>query len=134
MIKINNATIEKVSTPVSGQGKNGEWQKVDFVIRFSPHTSSDGQVYYDRLCLAAFNNPGVQQLVQQLAGTNSLVDVSINCSISEYNGRWFNSLRVYTVSSVSNTANNSKPQAAVMPQPQAPVPPPPMPSAGDLPF
>lgn len=103
MIKINNAIIEKASQPVSGQSEKGEWHKVDFVIRFSPRTSSDGKMYYDRLCLTAFNNMGLQQLVLQLAGTDSMVDISINCAVSEYNGRWFNQLRAYTVSSVSVT-------------------------------
>lgn len=140
MIKINNAIIEKASQPVSGQSEKGEWHKVDFVIRFSPRTSSDGKMYYDRLCLTAFNNMGLQQLVLQLAGTDSMVDISINCAVSEYNGRWFNQLRrAYTVSSVSVTDVKPKKQPQTLEQNKAPIPPPlpplpPISPVGGLPF
>lgn len=131
MIRIKGF-IESASEPQRGTSPRGDWSKIEFVIRYDERTVDD-KTYADRMCIAVFNRPQVQDIVQRCAGKNIEVEVAIDSRVREYNGRWYNDLTAYTV-----TPQQSDTPVAVtappMPQPAVPAPPQPQPSQDDLPF
>jgi hypothetical protein len=96
---------------VSGQGKNGEWKRQEYVIEHS----FDSQ-YPRRM---AFNLWGENVNRYQLQiGQMIKLDFDIDCR--EYQGRWFNDIRAWRVeiedAGQSATAPQGMPQAQVEPQ------------------
>ncbi len=96
---------------VSGQGRNGEWKRQEYVIEHS----FDSQ-YPRRL---AFNLWGDNVTRYQLQiGQMIKVDFDLDCR--EYQGRWYNDIRAWRVEieDAGQTAVAPPPQQN-MPQPQA---------------
>ena len=75
---------------VSGQSARGEWKKQDFVIDYP-----DGN-YTSQACLTAFGEDRVGELGRFQVG--DAVKVSFNVRAREYNGRWYNDLRLWRIS------------------------------------
>ncbi len=105
----------------SGQGKNGLWRSLDFVVE-------TGDQYPKRACINLFND----RIDKFPVAVGDSVTVSFDIEAREYNGRWYNTVRAWNVKKQDATA----PEA----QADAPVPPPafdeaPADSSGsDLPF
>lgn len=131
MIRVKGI-IESVSQPQHGTGPRGDWSKIEFVIRYDERTVED-KTYADRMCVAVFNRPQVQDIVQRCAGKNVEVEVAIDSRVREYNGRWYNDLTAYTVTPTQQEAKPVAVTAPPMPQPAVPTPQP-QPSQDDLPF
>jgi hypothetical protein len=97
----------------SGQGAKGAWIKQDFILEFQ-----DGS-YTAQVCFTSFGNDKVAELDKYQAGDD--VKVSFNIRAREFNGRWYNDVRVWRISPVGPVAQPD----------QAPAP---APSIEDMPF
>ena len=73
----------------SGQGAKGSWTKQDFVLEYQ-----DGNYPAD-VCLTAFGNDKVADLDKYQVGDS--VKVAFNLRAREYNGRWYNDVRVWRI-------------------------------------
>jgi hypothetical protein len=71
----------------SGQSAKGSWMKQDFVLEYQ-----DGN-YPAEVCFTAFGNDKVAELDKY--GIGDAVKVSFNLRAREYNGRWYNDVRVW---------------------------------------
>ncbi len=104
----------------SGQGAKGSWTKQDFVLEYQ-----DGNYPAD-VCLTAFGNDKVEDLDKYQVGDS--VKVAFNLRAREYNGRWYNDVRVWRITpsgqgatTRQNHAPAPQPNYGAQPQ-QAPAP------------
>ena len=104
----------------SGQSARGPWMKQDFILEFQ-----DGS-YTSEVCFTSFGNERVAELDRFQAGDE--VKVSFNLRAREFNGRWYNDVRVCRISPAVQPSQ----QPVQSPQPQLTqqVPPP---SLDDMP-
>lgn len=93
----------------SGQSARGSWVKQDFILEYQ-----DGNFPAD-VCFTAFGNEKVAELDRYQVGDE--VKVSFNLRAREYNGRWYNDVRVWRITP-KNQAPVASP-AAPQPAPQA---------------
>ena len=88
----------------TGQSAKGAWTKQDFVVEYQ-----DGN-YPAEVCFTAFGNDKVADLDKYQTGDS--VKVAFNLRAREYNGRWYNDVRVWRLS----PAGQEAPQSARQPQ------------------
>lgn len=84
--------ITKILDKVSGEGRNGEWEKITFVV-----TNNEG--YEGREQFFAFDIFGADK-VEEFNKYNSVgkeVEVSFNIRCKEYQGKYFTSLGAWKV-------------------------------------
>ncbi len=72
----------------SGQGKNGEWKKQEYVLEYN----SDSQ-YSKKVCFNLWGDKIDQFNIKE--GQNLAVSFDIDCR--EYQGRWYNDIRAWKV-------------------------------------
>ena len=129
--------IKTKLTPRSGSSARGGWTSQDFVVEYQ-----DGNYPADA-CITAFGDEKVRDLDRFQVG--DAVKVSFNVRAREFNGRWYNDLRMWRISApgAAPAAGASVPAASGYAPAAGPAPmaPPPsfddMPAAGpedDLPF
>lgn len=129
--------IKTKLTPRSGSSARGGWTSQDFVVEYQ-----DGNYPADA-CITAFGDEKVRDLDRFQVG--DAVKVSFNVRAREFNGRWYNDLRMWRISApgAAPAAGASAPAASGYAPVAGPAPmaPPPsfddMPAAGpedDLPF
>lgn len=70
----------------SGQGKNGTWRSLDFVIE-------TGEQYPKKVCINLFND----RIDKFPVAVNDEVTASFDIESREYNGRWFTTIRAWNV-------------------------------------
>lgn len=116
-IEISGKVIKKLDRQ-TGQGRNGEWVKQEFILE------TDEQ-YPKKVCIAAWGDKAGQAEALNLGDR---ITVSVNIESREYNERWYTDIKAWRI------------------QPDQPAEMPPMPSeepplpdiepdpAGDLPF
>lgn len=118
----------------SGQSARGLWERQDFVLEYQ-----DGN-FPTSVCFTAWGSDKVKDLGQFQVGDT--VKVAFNIRGREYNGKWYNDLRVWRISAAGQGAPAAPAAPAFAGAPAAPVAPPPglddMPAAepaeDDLPF
>ena len=104
----------------SGQSARGLWERQDFVLEFQ-----DGN-FPTSVCFTAWGSDKVKDLNQFQVGDN--VKVAFNIRGREYNGKWYNDLRVWRISPAGAAAPAAPQQAAPAynapsyAAPQAPAP------------
>ncbi len=99
----------------SGQGAKGSWTKQDFVLEYQ-----DGNYPAD-VCLTAFGNDKVADLDKYQVGDS--VKVAFNLRAREYNGRWYNDVRVWRIAPAGQSASApAQQQAYQAPQNYSPAP------------
>lgn len=81
----------------SGTGKNGNWQKQDFVIETNDQ-------YPKKVCFSAWSDK-VDVLKKIEPGT--MVKVAFNAESREFNGKWYTDLRIWKIESNSSMPNSS---------------------------
>ena len=129
--------IKTKLTPRSGSSARGGWTSQDFVVEYQ-----DGNYPADA-CITAFGDGKVRDLDRFQVG--DAVKVSFNVRAREFNGRWYNDLRMWRISApgAAPAAGASAPAVSGYAPAAGPAPmaPPPsfddMPAAGpedDLPF
>jgi len=124
-------TVKHRMQKESGQGRNGGWEKISFVIE-------TGGEYPKTICFDAWGKT-VQYAEALTQGQQ--VEVSFEPESREYNGRWYTNLRAYRIDAAQT---GSAPQPTQQPtQPPTQQQPEPLPSDGapigtvgddDLPF
>lgn len=85
----------------SGQGTKGSWTKQDFILEYQ-----DGSYPAD-VCLTAFGNDKVADLDKYQVGDS--VKVAFNLRAREYNGRWYNDVRVWRITPAGQSAPAPQP-------------------------
>ena len=99
-----------------GTSARGEWAKQDFVLEYQ-----DGN-FPAQVCLTAWGQDKVDELAKYKIGDT--VKASFNIRAREYNGRWYNDIRVWRLGAPGAAA------PAPAPRPAAPAP---APSIDDMP-
>jgi hypothetical protein len=133
--------IRQKLAKINGQGAKGPWTKQDFILEYQ-----DGN-FPAEICFTVFGNDKVAELDKHQVGDD--VRVSFNLRAREYNGRWYNDVRVWRISSASQEApaqshaprKMSAPAQAQVPPVETSAPAPTIddmpaedPNGGDLPF
>jgi len=90
--------IVQVLDIVTGEGKNGQWKKQDFILELP------GQ-YQRKVCITLFGDKIEQFNVQ--AGQEAKVEIDIESR--EYNGRWFTNVKAWKVETNSAEGSDSIP-------------------------
>lgn len=93
-----------------GQAARGPWSKQDFILEYM-----DGS-FPASVCFTAFGDDKVGELSKYNVGDS--VKVSFNLRAREYNGRWYNDIRVWRIT--PSGAAQASPSQNSMPQPPAP--------------
>ena len=78
----------------SGVSQRGEWKAQSFVIETH-------EQYPKKLCFDVF---GADRLAQFNIHSGEVINVSFDIDAHEYQGRWFNSIRAWNVTKVSQQA------------------------------
>jgi hypothetical protein len=81
----------------SGTGKNGNWQKQDFVIETS-------EQYPKKVCFSAWADKA--DVVKNIS-PGSTIKVAFNAESREFNGRWYTELRIWKIDAAANSTNNT---------------------------
>lgn len=79
--------VVNVLAPVTGQGKNGEWKKQEFVI--------ETQDQFPKKVMFSLWGEKVDQINGLNPGDD--IKVSFNPESREYNGRWYTDLRAWRI-------------------------------------
>ena len=103
----------KVLPPQTGQGKNGEWKKQDFVIELEG-------TYPRKVCFTIWGDK--VNIESQIEGT--MLNVFFDAESREYQGKWFTNLTAWKAEPAADSQQN----APLMPpletyQPDMDVPP-----------
>lgn len=96
----------------SGESARGAWARQDFVVEYP-----DGN-FSTSACFSAWGQDKVQELGKYQVGDS--VRVAFNLRGREYNGRWYNDLRIWRITPAD--AAPQAPAGAPAPQDQAPAP------------
>lgn len=73
----------------NGQSAKGAWTKQDFILEYQ-----DGS-FPAEVCITAFGNDRVADLDKYQVGDS--VKVAFNLRAREYNGRWYNDVRLWRI-------------------------------------
>jgi len=103
---------------VTGQGRNGEWKKQEFVIEIE-----SGQ-FPKKVCLSLWGD----KIDQASLVEGETIKVFFDLESREYNGRWFTEARAWRVEKNGSTTSASPAQEAYNPPLEQASP------ADDLPF
>jgi hypothetical protein len=105
--------IIKLLSKQTGEGRNGAWQKQDFVIE------TTGEQYPKKVCISVWGDKVDTLSRFQI---NDEVKIGINLESREYNERWYTDIKAWKIDLVGATSQpQSVPQAGTVPQPQFPV-------------
>ncbi len=85
----------------TGQGKNGEWKKQDYVLEYN----LDSQ-YPKRMMFNLWGDKIDQYQIQE--GQMLKIDFDIDCR--EFNGRWYNDIRAWRIEAETAGSNASAQQ------------------------
>ena len=104
--------LVKILPPITGQGRNGEWKKQEFVIEL------EGTTYPRKVCISTWGDKvNVESLVE-----GSLLNVFFDVESREYQGKWFTNVTAWKVEVVEDSQQTSSTAS------EQSVPTPPMPS------
>lgn len=104
-------TLKQKLASQSGTSARGNWAKQDFVLEYQ-----DGNFPSD-ICFTAWGEDKVADLNNYQVGDK--MKVAFNIKAREYNGRWYNDLRVWRFMAPGQAP---APAAPAAPQYQAPAP------------
>lgn len=106
--------ITRKEAKLSGQSARGAWVKQDFILEYQ-----DGN-YPAEVCFTSFGNDKVAELDRYQVG--DMVKVSFNLRAREFNGRWYNDVRVWRLSPAGQATASERPSHDSFPPVQAPAP------------
>jgi hypothetical protein len=89
--------VFKMLPLVTGQGKNGEWRKQEFVIEIE-----SGQ-FPKKVCLSLWGDKIDQAAITEGETVKAFFDLESR----EYNGRWFTEARAWRVEKGNNVAQSA---------------------------
>ncbi len=114
--------ISRKEAKQNGQSARGPWVKQDFILEYQ-----DGN-FPAEVCFTSFGNDKVAELDKFQVG--DLVKVSFNLRAREYNGRWYNDVRVWRITPAGQSQAQPAGQVAQDGFPPMPAP---APSIDDMP-
>lgn len=91
------AKLIQILPPVTGQGKNGEWRKQNFIFE------TEGQ-YPKKVCISTWGDKINTSTLQ----VGNMVNVSFDLESREYNGNWYTDARAWRMEATGEA--NSSPQ------------------------
>ena len=100
-------TIRQKLGEQSGSSARGAWVKQEFLLEYP-----DGN-YTAQLCLTAFGQDKVQELQKYQVGDR--VKVSFNLRSREFNGRWYNDIRLWRIVPAGGAGDQAAPRAYDVP-------------------
>ena len=103
-IELKGKLVEKLQV-VSGEGRNGKWEKQEFIIE------TDDQ-YPKKICISVWGDK--LSMIQGLA-TGDLLKVSVNIESREYNTRWFTDIRAWKIDREAEQGMPASPPADELP-------------------
>lgn len=103
--------ITRKEAKQSGQSARGSWVKQDFILEYQ-----DGN-FPSEVCFTSFGNDRVAELDKFQVGDE--VKVSFNLRAREYNGRWYNDVRVWRITLKGQASVAPSPDQSRQPAPQA---------------
>ena len=110
----------------SGQSARGPWSRQEFVLEYQ-----DGS-FPVSVCFTAWGDDKVNELNRFQVGDK--VKVSFNIRGREYNGRWYNDLRIWRITSADAAPSQQAPSPEAAPAPTYADLPPAGGTEDDLPF
>jgi hypothetical protein len=96
--------VLKVLPEVTGQGQNGEWKKIEFVIETE-------EQYPKKICICAWGNK--VDVIKSLNSGES-VKVGINIESREYNQKWYTDVKMWKIDKMGGV-QSSQPQMDNLP-------------------
>ena len=91
--------VFKMLPLVTGQGRNGEWRKQEFVLEIE-----SGQ-FPKKVCLSLWGD----KIDQAAMAEGDMIKAFFDLESREYNGRWFTEARAWRVEKTSASAAGSTP-------------------------
>ena len=104
--------LVKVLPEVTGQGKNGPWNKQDFVIE-----TLDSQ-YPKKVCMTAWGEKAND--LKQYADGDTL-KATFSAESREYNDRWYTELRAFRIELAEGDGGSAAPARSSQPAPSRPA-------------
>ena len=80
----------------TGQGKNGEWKKQEFIIE-------TGGQYPKKVCITAWG-----KTVEYVPSIGTEVSVSFDIESREYNGKYYTEVKAFKIETVGKSAPKQK--------------------------
>lgn len=113
--------IQQILARQNGNSARGSWTKQDFILEYQ-----DGS-FPATVCFTSFGEEKVAELDRYQVGDS--VKVSFNLRAREYNGRWYNDIRVWRIT----PAGQGAPAGSFQPMATSAPAPAPAPTIDDLP-
>lgn len=85
--------VVQVLEPVTGEGKNGQWKKQEFIIETQDE-------YPKKVCISNWGD----KIDLNSLSPNDTIKVYINLESREYNGRWYTEARAWKLEKESASA------------------------------
>jgi len=85
-VELKGKLIKKLDT-VTGEGRNGKWEKQEFIIETEDQ-------YPKKICISLWNDK--LSLLDNIAEGDALT-ASVNIESREYNSRWFTDIRAWRI-------------------------------------
>lgn len=123
-LELEGRIVQKMAVQ-SGQSARGAWARQDFVVEYQ-----DGN-FPTSVCFSAWGQDKVQELDKYQVG--DAVKVSFNVKGREYNGRWYNDLRVWRIAPAGAAPAAAPAAPATTPAYAAPAYSAPAPTMEDMP-
>ncbi len=99
------AKLIQINEPVTGEGKNGQWKRQEFIFE----TESQ---YPRKICVSVWGDRGITDpSIMQLG---NVLNVAFDLESREYNGRWYTDVRPWKIS-----LPGAAPQGGFQPSPMA---------------
>ncbi|PLW95016.1 MAG: hypothetical protein C0591_11645 [Marinilabiliales bacterium] len=115
-IEIKGKLIKKMDV-VSGEGKNGKWEKQEFVIETEDQ-------YPKKICMSVWGDK-LSMLEHLVEG--DIIRASVNIESREYNSRWYTDIRAWRIDKEAEEGSS-------IPHPDEPPPADYLSPEDDLPF
>ena len=105
--------LVKIMPPITGQGKNGEWKRQEFIIELEG-------AYPRKVCISTWGD----KVNVGLLNEGSIVNVFYDIESREYQGKWYTSITAWKVDVVEeNVSSPPQPDAKAEETPFEPQPP-----------
>jgi len=85
-VELKGKLIKKLPV-VTGEGKNGKWEKQEFIIETE-------EQYPKKICISVWNDK--RSMLEHLV-EGDIVNVSVNIESREYNSRWYTDIRAWRI-------------------------------------
>ena len=96
-MEIKGRLVKKLSVQ-TGQGRNGEWKKQEFVIELEG-------TYPRSVCISVWNEKvNIDSLVE-----GTMLNVYFDIESREYQGKWFTNLTAWKAETTSDSQQNAPP-------------------------